>query len=76
MAFDRLGVGPPIVLVCGGSVDRMSNAGLAAMLAGDFTVFNFDRRGRGDSGDTPRYAVQREVEDIAAMIDAAGGTSH
>ena len=52
IAFDRLGDGPPIILVCGGSVDRMSNAGLAAVLAPDFTVFNYDRRGRGDSTDT------------------------
>lgn len=73
IAFDRLGDGPPIVLVCGGSTDRMSNAGVAAILASDFTVFNYDRRGRGDSGDTLPYAVDREVEDIAAVIDAAGG---
>lgn len=76
IAFDRLGDGPPIVLVCGGSVDRMSNAGLAAELATDLTVYNFDRRGRGDSGDTPPYAVEREIEDIAAIIEAAGGTAH
>jgi pimeloyl-ACP methyl ester carboxylesterase len=76
IAYDRLGDGPPVVLVCGGSVDRSSNAGLAAELAGDFTVYNFDRRGRGDSGDTPPYAVEREVEDIAAMLEAAGGAAH
>jgi pimeloyl-ACP methyl ester carboxylesterase len=73
IAFDRLGDGPPIVLVCGGSTDRMANSGLAAQLASDFSVYNFDRRGRGDSGDTQPYAVEREVEDIAAVIDAAGG---
>ncbi len=76
LAFDRLGEGPPVVLVCGGSTDRMANAGLAAHLAGGFTVYNFDRRGRGDSGDTPPYAVEREVEDIAAVIGAAGGSAH
>jgi pimeloyl-ACP methyl ester carboxylesterase len=75
IAFDRLGDGPPVVLVCGGSVDRMSNAGVAALLASDFTVFNYDRRGRGDSGDTPPYAVEREVEDIDAVITAAGGSA-
>jgi pimeloyl-ACP methyl ester carboxylesterase len=75
IAFDRLGDGPSIVLVCGGSVDRQSNAGLAALLAPDFTVYNFDRRGRGDSGDTPPYAVDREIEDINAVIDAAGGSA-
>jgi pimeloyl-ACP methyl ester carboxylesterase len=73
IAFDKLGSGPAVVLVCGGSVDRMSNAGLAAVLAADFTVYNYDRRGRGDSGDTLPYAVEREIEDIAAVIDAAGG---
>jgi pimeloyl-ACP methyl ester carboxylesterase len=76
IALDRTGDGPPVVLVCGGSVDRMSNAGLAAALTDRFTVLNYDRRGRGDSGDTPPYQVQREVEDIDAVIAAAGGTAH
>jgi pimeloyl-ACP methyl ester carboxylesterase len=76
IAFDRQGDGPPVVLVCGGSTDRMANAGLAAELATDFTVYNYDRRGRGDSGDTPPYAVQRELEDIAAVIGAAGGSAN
>jgi len=76
IAYDRLGSGPPVVLVCGGSVDRQSNTGLAQVLAADFTVFNFDRRGRGDSGDTLPYAIEREIEDIDAVIAAAGGTAH
>jgi len=75
IAFDRLGDGPPVILVCGGSVDRMSNAPLAALLAEHFTVFNYDRRGRGDSGDTPPYAVEREIDDIDALIDEAGGSA-
>jgi pimeloyl-ACP methyl ester carboxylesterase len=75
IAYDRLGDGPPVVLVCGGSVDRMSNAGLAAILSSEFSVFNFDRRGRGDSGDTLPYAVEREIEDIDAVIGAAGGAA-
>ena len=75
IAFDQMGQGPAVVLVCGGSVDRMSNAGLAAALADHFTVYNFDRRGRGDSGDAETYAVEREIEDIAAVIDAAGGSA-
>jgi pimeloyl-ACP methyl ester carboxylesterase len=75
IAFDRLGTGPSVVLVSGGSVDRSSNAGLAAILAADFTVFNYDRRGRGPSGDTAPYAVAREIEDIAAVIAAAGGSA-
>jgi pimeloyl-ACP methyl ester carboxylesterase len=76
IAFDRLGAGPPVILVCGGSVDRMSNAGLAAILASDFTVLNYDRRGRGDSGDTLPYAVEREIEDIDAVVAAAGGSAN
>jgi pimeloyl-ACP methyl ester carboxylesterase len=75
IAFDRLGDGPPVILVCGASTDRMANEPLAEFLAEHFTVFNHDRRGRGDSGDTPHYAVEREVEDIAAVIDAAGGSA-
>jgi pimeloyl-ACP methyl ester carboxylesterase len=75
IAFDRLGAGPPVILVSGASTDRMANAGLAALLAPDFTVLNYDRRGRGDSGDTPPYAVAREIEDIEALTDRAGGSA-
>jgi alpha-beta hydrolase superfamily lysophospholipase len=75
IGFDRLGQGPPVILVCGGSVDRMSNAPLAASLAERFTVFNYDRRGRGISGDTPPYAVEREIEDLEAVIDEAAGSA-
>ena len=75
IAFDRMGEGPPVILVCGGSVDRMSNAPLAQLLAADSTVFNYDRRGRGDSGDTLPYAVEREVEDIDALVSEAGGSA-
>jgi pimeloyl-ACP methyl ester carboxylesterase len=76
LAFDRLGGGPPVILVCGGSVDRMADAALAENLAADFTVLNYDRRGRGDSGDTAPYAIEREIEDIEAMLEAAGGSAH
>jgi pimeloyl-ACP methyl ester carboxylesterase len=76
IAFDRMGDGAPVVLVAGGSTDRSSNAPLASLLAADFTVLNYDRRGRGPSGDTPPYAVQREIEDIDAVIGAAGGSAH
>jgi pimeloyl-ACP methyl ester carboxylesterase len=75
LGFDRLGEGPPVVLVCGGSVDRMADAAIAQELASDFKVFNYDRRGRGDSGDTPPYAIEREVEDIDTVIGAAGGSA-
>lgn len=76
LAFDRLGSGPPVVLVCGGSVDRMADAAIAQELASDYTVLNYDRRGRGDSGDTPPYAIEREVEDVEAVIEAAGGSAN
>src|SRR5918998_1259904 len=75
IAFDRLGDGPPVILVCGGSTDRMANAPLAELLAEHFTVFNYDRRGRGDSWDTAPYAVEREVEDIDAVVAVAGGSA-
>jgi pimeloyl-ACP methyl ester carboxylesterase len=75
IAFDQIGKGPAVVLICGGSVDRSSNAQLAMLLADSLTAFNYDRRGRGDSGDTPPYAVKREIEDIEAVISAAGGSA-
>ena len=76
LAVHVTGAGPAVVLVSGGSVDRGSNAGLAAVLAPDFTVYNYDRRGRGESGDTLPYTVGREIEDIEAVIGLAGGHAH
>jgi len=58
IAFDLLGDGPPVILVCGGSTDRTANAPLSELLAEHFTVFNYDRRGRGDSGDTARIYTE------------------
>jgi pimeloyl-ACP methyl ester carboxylesterase len=75
IGYDRSGEGPAVILVSGGSVDRFSNAPVGDLLAGGLTVFNYDRRGRGPSGDTPPYAVQREVEDLEAVIGAAGGSA-
>jgi pimeloyl-ACP methyl ester carboxylesterase len=75
IAFDRMGDGPPVILVSGGSTDRSANAPVATLLAPHLTVFNYDRRGRGPSGDTPPYAVEREVEDIDAVIGATGGSA-
>jgi pimeloyl-ACP methyl ester carboxylesterase len=76
IAFDRLGNGPAVILVSGGSVDRSSNTALAEQLAPHFTVYNYDRRGRGPSGDKPPYAVEREIEDIDAVVEAAGGVAY
>ncbi len=76
ITFDQLGQGAPVVLVSGGSVDKGSNMSLAEELAMHFTVYNYDRRGRGKSGDTQPYAVDREIEDIEAVIDEAGGKAY
>lgn len=75
IAFDRVGDGPAVILVGGAFSFRKykTTVQLAELLAPRFTVVNYDRRGRGDSGDTPPYAVEREIEDLAALIDAAGG---
>ena len=77
IAYDRQGEGPALVLVDGAMQARSSGSkpDLARLLAAHFTVYCYDRRGRGDSGDTQPYAVGREIEDIAALIDAAGGTA-
>jgi hypothetical protein len=76
IAYERLGSGPAIILVGGGISDRSENAPLAPELAEHFTVYNYDRRGRGESGDTQPYAVAREIEDIEALIAEAGGSAH
>jgi pimeloyl-ACP methyl ester carboxylesterase len=75
IAFDRTGQGPPLILVVGAFNDRSTGAPLAAQLSEHFTVFNYDRRGRGESGDTAPYAIEREIEDLAALITEAGGSS-
>ena len=75
IAYDRRGSGPPVVIVGGALSERGAAANLSDALAGRMTAIAFDRRGRGDSGDTPPYAVEREIEDIAALIDAVGGSS-
>lgn len=78
IAFDRLGEGPAIILVDGALCSRAMGPmpQLAARLAKDFTVFTYDRRGRNESGDTAPYAVEREVEDIEALLDEAGGSAY
>jgi pimeloyl-ACP methyl ester carboxylesterase len=75
IAFDRSGQGPALIVVGGALSDRSGSAPLAKLLASHYTVFGYDRRGRGDSRDTPPYAVEREVEDIEALIDEAGGAA-
>lgn len=75
IAFDRAGQGPALLLVVGSTATRDAVAGLSTALAPYFTVFAYDRRGRGDSGDTAPYAVLREIEDMAALIEEAGGSA-
>src|SRR5512138_3297193 len=75
IAYSRLGHGPALVLVDGALCYRASGPSgpLAQALAGHFTVFTYDRRGRGESGDTTPYSVEREIEDLEGVIAAAGG---
>jgi pimeloyl-ACP methyl ester carboxylesterase len=75
IAFDQWGEGPPLIYVGGGLNDRSAGAPLGGLLASRFTVLSYDRRGRGASGDTAPYAVEREVEDLEALIAAAGGSA-
>src|SRR5260370_2641575 len=75
IAFDQSGEGPPIILVVGAFNTSSTGAPLAAQLSKHFTVFNYDRRGRGASGDTVPYAIEREIEDIDALITEAGGSA-
>ena len=76
IAYESTGSGPALVLVGGGLTDRSSDATLASTLANSFTVYTYDRRRRGDSGDTQPYAVEREIEDLEAVIAAAGGSAY
>jgi pimeloyl-ACP methyl ester carboxylesterase len=76
IAYQRAGRGPAVILIGGGLDDGSENAPLARELAKHFTVYNFARRGRGDSGDTRPYAVEREIDDIAAIIAEARGWAH
>jgi len=77
IAYTRAGAGPPLILVDGALCDRAMgpNTKLAAHLSSRFTVFTYDRRGRGESGDRAPYGVEREIDDLKAVIDVAGGSA-
>ena len=75
IAFDRYGSGPPVIMTVGAFNTRSQTEPLARALAPRFTALNYDRRGRGDSGDTAPYSVEREIADIAALIEQAGGSA-
>lgn len=78
IAFDQKGHGPTLILITGALGFRLHPVmwELVDLLAPHFTVINYDRRGRGDSTDTQPYAVQREVEDIEALIDQVGSPAY
>ncbi len=76
IVYDKLGNGPAVVLVTGATATRSSFVERANLLAPNFTVCYYDRRGRGDSSDTLPYSVQKEIEDIEALIDQAGGAAY
>jgi len=77
IAYERYGSGPALIVVDGALCSRAfgPSSKLAAHLAPHFTVYAYDRRGRGESGDTQPYAPAREVEDIAALIEESGGSA-
>lgn len=76
IAYSRTGRGPALIVVCGATAFRATDPALAAlaeMLAPQFTVVTYDRRGRGESGNTLPFSTQRELDDIAALIEMVGG---
>ncbi|EHR61453.1 alpha/beta fold hydrolase [Saccharomonospora cyanea] len=75
IAFQRSGQGPAVVLVASALADRRDTRKLAALLSQHHTVVNYDRRGRGASGDHAHYAVEREIDDIAALVEQVGGSA-
>ena len=79
IAFDQSGKGPVVILVDGALQYRAFDQGMTPLmdlLAKHFTVIHYDRRGRGDSTDTQPYALEREIEDIEAIIDETGGSAY
>lgn len=78
IAFDKVGSGPAVILVNGATAYRASDpfmAHLAELLGNHFTVYDYDRRGRGDSSDTLPFAKEREIEDLQALVEDAGGNA-
>jgi pimeloyl-ACP methyl ester carboxylesterase len=78
IAYEKFGSGPALILVDGALCSRQFGPmpKLAPLLASRFTVYIYDRRGRGDSSDTQPYAREREIEDLDALIQVAGGSAH
>jgi pimeloyl-ACP methyl ester carboxylesterase len=76
IAYERRGKGPAVIVVSGAFATRSSDSELALLLAPRFTAYTYDRRGRAESADTPPYSVEREIEDIDALITQAGGSAY
>jgi hypothetical protein len=74
IAYETWGQGPALIAVGGTTCDRALMRSTAQALGEYFATINYDRRGRGESGDTARYAIDREIEDIAALINEARGS--
>lgn len=72
IAYERTGSGPPLVLVHGTSADHVSWDGIRSVLEEDRTVYAIDRRGRGESGDGAEYDLEREFEDVTAVVESVG----
>jgi len=75
IAYDQLGKGPAVILISGASTSHEANTALAERLSSHLTIYNYDRRGRGDSSDTLPFSVEREFEDLEALIAEAGGSA-
>lgn len=75
IAYERVGLGLALVFVMGAFNDHSTGEPLARSLSLNFNVYNYDRRGRGESGDTLPYAIEREIEDLDAVIARAGGSA-
>jgi pimeloyl-ACP methyl ester carboxylesterase len=78
IAYSQVGQGPALILVDGALCYRQfgPSQSLAERLSPHFTVITYDRRGRGESGDTQPYTVEREIEDLASLVEAVGGTAY
>src|SRR6266568_199906 len=76
IAYEKMGKGPVVILVGGAMTTHDDLTALAQLLASDFTVYNYDRRGRGKSTDTKPSSVEKEIEDVEALIDTAGGAAY
>jgi len=76
IAYEKAGAGPALVIVGGALSERNGGKPLVGKLQDRFTVYTYDRRGRGESGDTKPYAAEREMEDLGAVIEQAGNEAY